>query len=87
MPVEALPKDNGEHTATLSTFKMVRVVHGVGRWKAVVEGRKGTAEGRGCLSDGNAGAKTMGLESQSFSCEDRADTSVWQMRLLPMNFQ
>lgn len=38
----------------------------MGRWKAVPEGRKGTAEGRGCLGDGKAGAKTMGLERSHF---------------------
>lgn len=40
----------------------------MGRRKAVPEGRKGRAEGRGCLGDGKAGTKTMGLERQSFSC-------------------
>lgn len=72
--MEAFPRDSGEHTATLSTFKMVQVVPGCGVVEGGTEGSRGTAEGRGCLGDGKAGAKTMGLESQSFSCSDRADT-------------
>lgn len=68
MPVEAFPRDNGEHTATLSTFKMAQVVHGCGVVEGSTEGRKGTAEDRGCLGDGKTGANTMCLESQSFSC-------------------
>lgn len=53
---------------------MVQVVPGCGVVGGGTEGRKGTAEGRGNLGDGKAGGKTIGLENQSFSCEDRADT-------------
>lgn len=38
----------------------------MGRWKEVQKGRKGGAEGRGCLGHGKAGAESMGLESLVF---------------------
>lgn len=64
MPVEALPRDNGNHTTTLCTFKIVQV-HG--ECKEVREARKGMAAGRGCVGDGKAGAETMSLERYWFS--------------------
>lgn len=71
MPVVTLPKENGDHTAILSHLKLYRCV-GVGRWKEVREGRKGKADGRGCLGDGKAGAK-YGFGESHFSIR------AWQM--------
>lgn len=66
MPAEMLPRGNAHHTATLSQLKLYRCM-GVGRWKEVQRGRKGEAEGRGCLGDGKAGAASMGLENHLLS--------------------
>lgn len=60
--METLPRESGGHTATLFTSKIVQVC-GYGE---VEGGRKGGAEGRGCLGHGKAGAESMGLESLVF---------------------